>query len=195
MDCQELQQSPLAVGRAQFNPHLQSGFSYLRTREYRVPGAEISQQRRITIRGVFQGVVVQLGGLVYVYIGDGHWRRFDTVALQTRSRGWVLGQDKERKSFLDRRLYLVQYTLYWLLGLRILVTNVHFSIYMNSVLLPSMLNMPNGLTKSAKVLLELMKLIYHSIWLLMLILSTRPSFSNIVLKHCHILNDVYSILF
>jgi len=36
-----------------------------------------------------------------------NWLRVDLVALERRSRGWVLGQDEERKSFLDRQLYLI----------------------------------------------------------------------------------------
>jgi hypothetical protein len=51
-------------------------------------------------------VVVRRGSLIYVYIGDGNWHRFDLnvledaaiqlqlreeIALARRARGWVLG--------------------------------------------------------------------------------------------------------
>jgi len=56
--CRDFWQSALQFGRAPFNPHLPSGFKFLRTRWHRLPGAEISGYRPITIRGIFRGVVV-----------------------------------------------------------------------------------------------------------------------------------------
>jgi len=41
-DCWAFSQSFLSIGRGPFNPHLQGGFSFLRTREYLLHGAEIS---------------------------------------------------------------------------------------------------------------------------------------------------------
>jgi len=40
--------------------------------------------RRITIRGVFRGLVVRRQGLVYIYRGDGLWYRFRLAALATQ---------------------------------------------------------------------------------------------------------------
>jgi len=57
-DCRVLRQSSLSVGKGPFNPHLPGGFTFLRTREYRLAGVQILDLRRFTIRGVFRGVVV-----------------------------------------------------------------------------------------------------------------------------------------
>jgi hypothetical protein len=46
--------------------------------------------------------------------------------LRNGARGWVLGQDKEKKRWLDRQSYLIQYILYWFLGLRTTVTPNNF---------------------------------------------------------------------
>jgi hypothetical protein len=98
-----------AVGRSTFNPHLPRDFSFLSTREYRLPGIEVSEHRRVTILGVGRRVAIRSGSQVYIYIGDGNWRGFDFGRSWTsESRGWVLGQDEERKSEIDRRLYLFQ---------------------------------------------------------------------------------------
>jgi len=56
--CRTLLQPSLQFGRAPFNSHLPSGFLFLQTQEYRLPGAKVYQHRRITIRGIFRGVVV-----------------------------------------------------------------------------------------------------------------------------------------
>jgi hypothetical protein len=81
-ESREFRQIAFRVGRAPFNPHLRCGISLVSTREYRLPGAEIHQHRRFTLRGVFRGVVVRRGGLIYVYIGDGNWHQFDLSVLE-----------------------------------------------------------------------------------------------------------------
>jgi hypothetical protein len=70
------------IGRARFNPHLRWGFRVLLTREYRRHGAEVSQHRRTTIRGMFWGVAIRRGCLILIYIGDGHWRRINLDTLE-----------------------------------------------------------------------------------------------------------------
>jgi len=80
-----------SIGTAPFNPHLPCGISFLRTREHRISGVEISQHRGTTIQGIFQGVVVQQGSWVFVYTRHRHWRQFVLEALVRRARGWVLG--------------------------------------------------------------------------------------------------------
>jgi len=81
-DCRTLWQPSLQFGRDQFDPHLlPSGFTFSRTGEYRLPGAEISENCRITIRGDFLGVVIRRRGVVYVYRGDRLWHRFQLGAL------------------------------------------------------------------------------------------------------------------
>jgi len=84
IDSQTFRQSSLQFGWAPFNPHLPSGFTFLRPREYRQSGIEISQYRRITIRGVFWGVVVWQRGEIYIYRGDELWYRFREVVLATQ---------------------------------------------------------------------------------------------------------------
>ena len=64
-----------------FNPHLPSGIPFLRTREYRLPGAEISSHRTLTVRGVFPRVIGRWRGVIYLYRGDGLWYRFRLAAL------------------------------------------------------------------------------------------------------------------
>jgi len=81
--CRVIRQSSLQFGRAAFNPHLSSGVTILRTREYRLSGAEVSSHRAITIRGVFRGLVVLRGNAVYIYRGDGLWYRYRLAALAT----------------------------------------------------------------------------------------------------------------
>jgi len=81
--CRDFPQSSSQFGRGPFNPHLPSGFTFLRTRRYRLPGAGISEHRFITIRGVFRGVVIRQGSIIYIYRGDGLRYRFRLVALAT----------------------------------------------------------------------------------------------------------------
>jgi len=66
-----------SIGRSTFNPHLPNGFSFLSTREYRLPGVEVSEHRRVTLRGVGRRVAFRRGSLVYIYIGDRLWKRFN----------------------------------------------------------------------------------------------------------------------
>jgi len=106
--CRVIRRSTLSVGRSTFNPHLPSGFSFLSTRGYRLPGVEILEHRRVTIQGVSRRVAAWRGSLVFLYISDGKWRRFDLGRSWTSdSRGWVLGQDEEN-SKIARWLYLSQ---------------------------------------------------------------------------------------
>jgi len=65
--CQVVRQPSLQFRRGTFNPHLSSGVTFLRTREYGLPGAEIASHRTITIRGIFRGVVIQRRDAVYIY--------------------------------------------------------------------------------------------------------------------------------
>jgi len=85
-----------SVGRGPFNPHVPGGFSFLRTREYWLPGAQISEHKRFNIRGVLQSVVIERRGLIFIHLGDEHWRRFDLAALATR------GQEVECQQKLRR---------------------------------------------------------------------------------------------
>jgi len=82
--CRIIRQPALQFGRAAFNPHLSSGVTFLQTREYRLPGAEISSHRAITIRRVFRWLVVQRGTTVYIYGGDGLWYCYRLVALASQ---------------------------------------------------------------------------------------------------------------
>jgi len=41
----------------------------------------VSEHRVVTIRGVFRGTVLERGGLIYVYRGEGLWYRFRTGVL------------------------------------------------------------------------------------------------------------------
>jgi hypothetical protein len=83
MCSREFQQFAFRIGRATFNSHLRCGVSFLSTREYRLPDAEISQHRRFTLRGIIRGVVVRRGSLIFLYIGDGQWHRFNLSQLET----------------------------------------------------------------------------------------------------------------
>ena len=76
-DCRIVRSVTLSAGRSTFNPHLPSGFLFLRTQEYRLPGVAALDHWRTTIRGVCQAVVARQGNLIFLYIGEGHWRRFD----------------------------------------------------------------------------------------------------------------------
>ena len=89
----EFRQIAFRVGRAQCNPHLRCGVTFLSAREYRLPGAEIHQHRRFTLRGVFRGVVVRRRSLIFVYIGDGNWHRFDLAVLEDAAVGLQLSEE------------------------------------------------------------------------------------------------------
>jgi len=78
-------QTTFRISRAVFNPHLPCGILFLRTREYWVPGVEMSQHQCITIRGIFWGVVIQQKRLIFCYFGDGCCYRFDLEGLARRS--------------------------------------------------------------------------------------------------------------
>jgi len=67
MSCQDFQQSSLQFTRAPVTPRLPSGVPFLGTRTYQLPGATILEHRNITIRGVFRGVVVSWGRVIYAY--------------------------------------------------------------------------------------------------------------------------------
>jgi hypothetical protein len=44
-------------------------------------------------------VAVRQRSLVFIYLGDGHWRRFDFGRSWTcGTRGWVLWQDEEKSN-------------------------------------------------------------------------------------------------
>ena len=79
--CQDIRQSSIHFGRATFNPHLSSGVSFWRSGEYRFPGASISSHRVVTIRRILRGIIIQRGGAIYHYRGDGLWHRYSLVAL------------------------------------------------------------------------------------------------------------------
>jgi len=89
-DCQESQQFAFRIGRAPVNPHLDCGFLFLSTQEYQLPGGEISQHRPFTLGGIFRGVVVRQWNLVFIYIGDGLWPRFDLTNLEEAALAFTL---------------------------------------------------------------------------------------------------------
>ena len=80
-DCRVFWQSSFSIGSAPCNSYLPCGTLFLRTWEYRLSGATISHHRRITIRGVLQGLVVRWANLVYTYLRDEHWRQIYLDAL------------------------------------------------------------------------------------------------------------------
>ena len=86
----DFRQSGFRVGRAPFNSQLRCGLSFLSTREYRLPGAEISQQRLFTLQGIFRRVVVRRRDLMFVYNRDGNWHRCNLNELETLSLELVL---------------------------------------------------------------------------------------------------------
>ena len=100
-DCQVIWQLAFQIGGAPFHPHVRCDFSFLWAREYRLPGAEISQHRRFTLRGIFRGVVTQQRGVIFVYIGDGLQHRFDLDRLEAaalelaRGEGEALAQGQQ----------------------------------------------------------------------------------------------------
>ena len=81
-ESREFRQIDFRIGRAAFNPHLRCGLAFLSERRDSLPGVEIYQHRTFTIRGIFRGVVVRRGNLVFVYIGDGNWHRFKLDVLE-----------------------------------------------------------------------------------------------------------------
>jgi len=85
-DCRVVRQSSVQFARAQFNPHLPSGFLFRAVREYRLPGVTVSEHRFVTIEGVFQGPVVRRGSLILVNRGDGLWYRFRSGVLVVQER-------------------------------------------------------------------------------------------------------------
>jgi hypothetical protein len=76
-ECRVIRRFNYSIGRSTFNPHLPIGFSFLSTQRHRLFGTTVHQHRRVTIRGVGRRVAFRRGDLVYIYIGDGSWRRFD----------------------------------------------------------------------------------------------------------------------
>jgi hypothetical protein len=92
-ESREFRQIAFRIGRAPFNPHLRRGFPFLSTREYRLPGAQIAQHRRFTLRGVFRRVVVRRGNLIFVYIGDGNWHWFSLTDLEDAAIALQLSEE------------------------------------------------------------------------------------------------------
>jgi len=86
MSSRVIWQSSIEFTRAQFNPHLPSGFSFRANREYRLPSVTVSEYWFITIRGVFRGPVVQRRGVIYIYRGDGLRYRFRLGVLVVQER-------------------------------------------------------------------------------------------------------------
>jgi hypothetical protein len=76
-----LRQSSLSLGRGPFNLHLPGGFSFVRVWEDRVPGAITSEYRLTTVWGIFRGLVVSWRSLIFFYLGESLWRRYDLEAL------------------------------------------------------------------------------------------------------------------
>jgi hypothetical protein len=77
--CWIIRWSCLSSGWSWFNQHLPRRFSCLQTQEYSLPGIEVSEYRRITIHGVGRGLVERRGSLIFLYEGEGLWRRFDSA--------------------------------------------------------------------------------------------------------------------
>jgi len=84
--CSVFRQPSFRISSAAFDRHLLCGASLLGNHEYLLPGAEKSQHRGTTRRGLFQGVVVRRGSLVFIYIEDVLWHRFDLETLVCRSQ-------------------------------------------------------------------------------------------------------------
>ena len=84
--CRIVRQSSIEFTRVQFNPHLPSGVSFRTTREYRLPGVTVSEHRIVTIRGIFRGLVVRRGSVIYIYRGAGLWYRFRSGVLVEQER-------------------------------------------------------------------------------------------------------------
>jgi len=94
--CRVVRQSSVQFARAQFNPHLPSGFTFCATREHRLPGVTVSEHRLVTIRGVFRGPAVRRGSLILIYREDGLWYRFRSGVLIVQERE-VESKDQTRK--------------------------------------------------------------------------------------------------
>jgi hypothetical protein len=75
-----IRESSIHVGSAPLNPHLPTGVPFLRRREYWGHGATVFEYRSFTVWRIIPGLVVWRGSLIFVYIGDGHWRRLDLIA-------------------------------------------------------------------------------------------------------------------
>jgi len=75
--CCDIRRISLSVGRITYNSHLPSGFSFLQTREYQQSGADVLEHGRTTIPGVGRKVVGWEGILVFLYISNGNWMRFN----------------------------------------------------------------------------------------------------------------------
>jgi len=75
--CRKFRQLAFRIARAPFNPQLWFNFSSLSDAEYRLPGAEISQHHHFTLGGMFPVVIRPMNRLIFGYIGDDQWHRFD----------------------------------------------------------------------------------------------------------------------
>jgi len=73
--CRVIWRNSYSAGRSWFNPHLPIGLEILWTREYRLRVVELSEHWTTTIRGVGRWVAERGGSLIFLYIGDGNWRR------------------------------------------------------------------------------------------------------------------------
>jgi len=88
--------SDLSIGRRWYNPHLPRRSGLLRTREYGLPGVEISEHWRVNIREVGRGVVTRRRSIVLLYEGESLWRRFDFLRFCYKVQE-VESKDKSRK--------------------------------------------------------------------------------------------------
>jgi len=84
--CRILQQSSFGISSAGFLPYLPCSIAFLQAQEYWLPGADLSQHRQIPKQGIFGGVVVLWGRLIFIYSGDGICHRFDLDALARSSQ-------------------------------------------------------------------------------------------------------------
>jgi len=81
-ECRGFRQFAFRIGQVQVNPHIHYGFSLLSTWEYRLPGAELSQHWRCTLRGNLKEVVFRWRNVIFVYSWQGLWHRFDWESLE-----------------------------------------------------------------------------------------------------------------
>jgi hypothetical protein len=89
-DCHVIRRTTYSAGQSWFNPHLPRCYLFLRIREYRLPGVQVSNHWTTTIRGVGRRVVARWGSVIILYMGDGNWRRFDLDHSWTSDlRSWV----------------------------------------------------------------------------------------------------------
>jgi hypothetical protein len=65
------------LGEARLTHTYQVVFTCLRTREYRLCSVAVLEHRRTTIRAVSRRVVARWGSVIFLYRGDGKWRRFN----------------------------------------------------------------------------------------------------------------------